>query len=140
MTGDVRRLFSSTESLFWRKYIGKSPLWVVLHVQSQAREECESDSVCIVVVWAGGHFFPFCIALHQARSSPLCCLSKNARMMLTVHASACLQCCCDVLCSACQEPKSAGAALQYSMSHLWDMQPHHHDMGYPVTPEYLVMV
>lgn len=69
MTGDVRRLFSFTESLFWHNYIAKPPLWVVLHVQSQAREECESDSVCIVVVWAGGHFFPFCIALHQARSS-----------------------------------------------------------------------
>lgn len=98
MTGDVRRLCSSTESLFWHEHIAKPPLWVVLPVQSQARKECESDSICIVVVWAGGQFFPHCIALHQDRSSPLCCLSKNARVKLTAHASACLWCCQALLC------------------------------------------
>lgn len=80
-------------------------------------------------------FFPFLYCTSSSQVQSLCCLSKNACVKMIVHASACLWCCCAVLSSACQEPKSAGAALQ---SHLWDMKPHQHGMGWLVTHEYLV--
>lgn len=44
-------------------------LWVVLHAQSQAREECERESVFTVVVWAAGQPFLLSVALHQGWSS-----------------------------------------------------------------------
>lgn len=72
MTGAVRSLAHPQNLYFGMSTQQSPPLWVILHMQSQAREKCESDSVCIVLVWAGGQFFLLRIALHQDRSNPLC--------------------------------------------------------------------
>lgn len=59
-------------------------------MQSQAREECESDSICIVVVWAAGQPFLLRAALHPGWSSPLCCFNSSARVKLVARGGACL--------------------------------------------------
>lgn len=78
------------QSLSWHKHRAEPLLWGVLCVQSQAREECERDSVFTVVVWAADQPFLLSVAFHQGWSR--CCLSRwclkgSARVALS---SACL--------------------------------------------------
>lgn len=75
------------QSLSWHKHRAEPLLWGVLCVQSQAREECERDSVFTVVVWAADQPFLLSVALHQGCSSSLWCLKDSARVALS---SACL--------------------------------------------------